>query len=106
MAINFILDHLEEDLTVKSVAEHCCFSKYYFNRLFKAVTGESVYSFIKRLRIERSAFYLKVNPGMSITDVAVRYNLSSSNYSTAFKEYIGISPSKYRKIIEKGISEL
>lgn len=105
MAINFILDHLEEDLTVESVAEYCCFSKYYFNRLFKAATGESVYSFIKRLRIERSAFYLKVNSGMSITDVAVKYNLSSSNYSTAFKEYFGISPSKYRKIIEKGISE-
>lgn len=38
-AIDYILEHLEEDLSLEKVAMHCHFSKYYFSRLFKAQTG-------------------------------------------------------------------
>lgn len=104
-SINYIINHLEEELTVEKVAEHCHFSKYYFNRLFKAVTGESIYTFIKRLRLEKSAFLLKVKRNTSITEIAEKYGLSSSNYSTAFKEFFGISPSTYRKKLKEGINK-
>lgn len=100
-SIDYIINHLDEELNVKKVAEQCYFSKYYFNRLFKAVTGESVYAFIKRIRIEKSAFFLKIESNTSITEIAEKYGLSSSNYSTAFKEHFGISPSEYRKKIKE-----
>ena len=54
-AIDYILRHMEEDVTLDDVAEYCHFSKYYFSRLFKEQTGESVYAFIRRLRLEQSA---------------------------------------------------
>lgn len=59
-AIDYILLHIE-DVTLEEVASYCHFSKYYFCRLFKAQTGESVHSFIKRVRLEQSAFRLKVS---------------------------------------------
>ena len=34
-AIDYILRHMEEDVTLDDVAEYCYFSKYYFSRLFK-----------------------------------------------------------------------
>ena len=42
-AIDYILRHLNEEVSVGDVAAHCHFSKYHFSRMFKEETGESVY---------------------------------------------------------------
>ena len=67
-AIDYILQHIE-DVTLEEAAAHCHFSKYYFCRLFKAQTGESVHGFIKRVRLEQSAFRLKVEQERPITEI-------------------------------------
>ncbi|QOR35768.1 AraC family transcriptional regulator [Clostridium sp. 'deep sea'] len=96
-AINYILENLAEDLTVEQIAEHCHFSKYYFNRLFKSVVGESVYAFIKRLRIEKSALQIIVEHNKTITEIGNRFGYSSSNFSTAFKQRYGKSPLEFKR---------
>lgn len=95
-AIEYILHHLEDDLTVKDIANHCHFSEFYFNRMFKTVTGESVYSFIKRRRLERSAFDISTRTNQSITDIASQYGYSSSNFSSAFKKHYKESPHSFK----------
>lgn len=94
--VDFIIGHLFEQITVDMIADHCCFSRYYFNRLFKSVIGENLYSFIKRLRMETAAFKLIKFPNLSITSVAAELGYSSSNFSVLFKKYYGISPSQFR----------
>ncbi len=79
-AVEYILTHLEEEIDVRAVAKHCHFSEFYFNRMFKATIGESVYSFIKRRRMERSAFDLSVRADKSITEIAAQYGYSASNF--------------------------
>lgn len=96
-AIDYILLHAEEGIRLEDVAEYCHFSKYYFCRLFKAQTGESVYGFIKRVRIEQSAFRLKTESGRLITEISADYGYSSSNYSSAFKLHYHMSPAVFRK---------
>jgi len=98
-AIDYIKLHLEEELTVEDIAEHCHFSKFYFNRLFKSIVGESVYAFIKRLRIEKSAFCIRYEFDKTITEIGAQYGYSSSNYSTAFKKHYGQSPASFKKNI-------
>lgn len=68
-AIDYILQHINEELSVDDVAAYCHFSKYHFSRMFKEETGESVYAFIKRLKLEQSAFRLKVEPNRTVTDI-------------------------------------
>lgn len=68
-AIDYIQAHINEPIKVDDIAAHCNFSKYYFSQLFKAETGESVYEFVKRIRIEQSAFRLKIERGRKITDI-------------------------------------
>lgn len=95
-AIDYILEHVEEELSLEDVAAHCHFSKYYFDRLFKEQTGESVYAFIKRVRLEQSAFRLKVER-RPVTEIGADYGYSASNYSTAFRQHYRMTPANFRK---------
>lgn len=96
-SIDYIMRHLDEEISIEDVADYCHFSKYYYSRVFKAETGESIYAFIKRLKMEQSAVSLKIEKEKSITDVGFDYGYSSSNYSSAFKKHHIISPSEFRK---------
>ena len=96
-AIDYILQHTEEEITLEKVAAYCHFSKFYFCRLFKAQTGESVYAFIKRIKLEQSAFRLKTEQERSITEISADYGYSSSNYSSAFKLHYHMTPIAFRK---------
>ena len=102
-AIEYIFSHLEQELSVEAIAEYCGFSKFYLSRLFKAETGESIYAFIKRLKVEQSAWRLKVEKGRSITEIGNEFGYSASNYATLFKEHFEKTPAQFRKDIE-GIS--
>lgn len=96
-AIDFILEHAGEEVTLEDVAEHCHFSKYYFSRLFKEQTGESVYGYIKRVKLEQSAFCLKTQRQRSITQISADYGYSASNYSSAFKLHYQMTPMDFRR---------
>lgn len=96
-AIDYILQHIDEGITLEEVAEHCHFSKYYFSRIFKEQTGESVYGFIKRVRLEQSAFRLKTEQERRITEIGADYGYSSSNYSSAFRQHYQMAPIDFRR---------
>ncbi|MDE5908202.1 MAG: AraC family transcriptional regulator [Lachnospiraceae bacterium] len=100
-AIDYILQHLNEDVSVDDVAAQCHFSKYYFNRIFKEETGESIYAFIKRLRLEQSAFRLKAEPKRTITDIGYAFGYSPSNYSWTFRGQYQTSPIDFRRKIKQ-----
>ena len=104
-AIDYIFNHLDEDITVDDVANHCAYSKYHLMRMFKEDTDEALYQFIKRVRLERSAWRLKVEKEKSITEIGGEYGYSSSNFATAFKKHLEISPADFRKVSEKMVEE-
>jgi AraC family transcriptional regulator len=95
--MDYIYQNLDKDLTVEEIANHCCFSKYYFNRIFKSVINESLYAFIKRLRLEYAAFKLRTTR-RPVTEIALEAGYSPSNFATAFKDYFGINATEYRKL--------
>lgn len=104
-AIDYILNHINETITIDEIASHCNFSKYYFSRMFKIETGESIHEFIKRMKMEQSAFRLKVERSRSITSVGLDYGFSASNYSSSFKEHHKLSPIQFRrKIMQKSLT--
>lgn len=100
-AIDYILGHIHEELSVDDVAAHCHFSKYYFSRMFKKETGESVYAFIKRLKLEQSAFRMKVEPGRTVTEIGCEFGYSPSNYSWMFRQRYQTNPVNFRRTVEQ-----
>lgn len=97
--INYIMQHLDEDLSLDTVAAQFYISKYHFSRIFKDETGESIYAFIKRCKVDQSAIDMKLNPTKTITDIGLDYGYSSSNYSSLFKKRHDTSPSTFRQSI-------
>lgn len=100
-AIDYILQHINGELSVDDVAAHCHFSKYYFSRMFKEATGESVYAFIRRMKLEQSAFRLKVEPDRTVTDIGCEFGYSPSNYSWMFRQRYQTNPVDFRRNVEQ-----
>ena len=104
-AINYIFEHIDEEISVDDVAKHCAYSKYHLMRMFKEDMDEALYQFIKRVRIERSAWRLKVEKDRSVTEIGIDYGYSASNFATAFKKHLNISPTDFRKTSEQLVEQ-
>lgn len=87
------------------MAKYCSYSKYHLTRMFKEDTDEALYQFIKRVRLERSAWRLKVEKERSITEIGETYGYYSSNFATAFKKHLDISPADYRRSSEQMVKD-
>lgn len=97
-AIDFIDAHIEDPLDLETIAGVAAFSKYHFHRVFSAAVGEPLGSYIQRLRLERAAALVADTKRESITDIAYRLNFSSpAVFSRAFRDYLGMSPSEWRR---------
>ena len=94
---DYIDAHIGDDMTLMELSDVAGFSKYHFHRIFAAMTGETLFSFIQRLRLERAAALLCApENGASVTAVAMRLGFSSpSVFSRAFKKRFGMAPSVF-----------
>ncbi len=99
--INKVCDHIDrhltEELTLSELARVAGFSEFHFHRIFAAMTGETLFSFIQRLRLESAATRLCVHPAVAITQLALDCGFSSSAvFCRAFKKRFGCAPSVFR----------
>lgn len=70
----------------------------YFRRLFKKYTSLSPSVYLNNLRMERAKELLFANPFFSISEIANLCGFKDSLYfSTSFKRYTGVTPSRYKK---------
>ena len=49
-----IQNHLDDELSLEELASVAYFSPFHFHRIFTALTGESIKSYVRRLRLERA----------------------------------------------------
>lgn len=97
-AKGYIADHLNESITVDSLAEITNMSSSHFSRIFKQQTGFSPYSYILTSRLNRAKYLLQVTD-MTVASIAYETGFNSeSNFIYFFTENEGISPGKFRKL--------
>jgi len=97
-AMNLISQNLDRELSLEEIAQSAHFSAFHFHRIFKAVTGETVFGFMWRLRLEGAANRLLGKPQEDITTIAMECGFSSSqNFAKAFRVRFGESPTEFRK---------
>jgi len=96
-AIDFIESNLDRNITLEELAEVANFPRFHFHRIFSAATGETLFQFIQRVRLERAASLLLQDTDRPITDIALDYGFSSSAvFARSFKNNFGMSASKWR----------
>lgn len=96
--IDYIENHLGEEITLDTVARIACFSPFHFHRIFSTLTNETISAFIQRLRIEKAARQLQSEKGVSIRDIALNLGFGSmAHFSRTFRKYFEMTPSEFRK---------
>lgn len=93
----FIEKNLDDErLDINKLAHVCGYSKYHLQRIFKTYCGENIASYLRRLRMEKSAFLLKYSEE-KISSIAplCGFNYNQS-YIRAFEKYYTLSPSDFR----------
>ena len=97
-AIAFLNDHLDEEIRINKLAEVSHFSAFHFQRIYKALQGETPYETLLRLRLEKAVFLLKHRSHLKISEVALESGFPSiENFSRQFKSRYQLSPSSFRK---------
>lgn len=95
---------LEKELGLNQIAFLTGYSDWHFHRFFKSIQKENVKSYIKRLRIEKAAYELKIT-NFPILEIAIESGFSSNEaFTKAFKRVIGVTPSNFRKKHQKKIN--
>lgn len=95
-ATEYIEENYSSDISVNEIANHLGFNRSYLYKLFKKELGISVQDFITQTKIRISCSLLK-HTDLSIKLIAISINYNSIAYSRAFKKYIGMTPTQYRK---------
>jgi AraC family transcriptional regulator len=92
----FIQNHLDEELSLERLARIAHFSPFHFHRIFKALIGEGVKEYVKRLRLERAAVLLKTTD-RTVLQIALDAGYQAHEaFSRAFRDMFGITPSEFR----------
>jgi len=100
--INRVMDYiganLDGDLSLARLAREASFSPFHFHRVFRAMVGETIGDFIRRLRIEKAAMLLANYPARAVTGIALDCGFSgSAAFARAFRERFGMSASAWRR---------
>lgn len=96
MVYDYIDIHLADDLSVNVLSEVAGLSAYHFNRIFSAMTGESLGQLVRRLRLEKAASML-LQDDEPVAQIAYACGFKSSSvFCRNFKDRFGISAQEYR----------
>lgn len=101
--INKVIDIIytqmaHQNVNPSDIATALCMCTKQLSRKINAITGESMSKYILQVRMNRAKKLMDSNEGYSIAEVAQRCGYEeTSNFSRAFKQVYGITPSQYNK---------
>lgn len=100
--IDYIENHLTDELPLESISEYAGVSDFHFRKIFFYLSGLTLSEYIKNRRLSEANKDL-LN-GEKVTDVAFKYGYQSvDGFTRAFKKWSGFLPSD---VIKTGISKL
>jgi two-component system response regulator YesN len=92
----FILNHLEADISLQIIAEHVYLHPVYLSKIYKSETGENLSDYLLRLRMEKADHLLSDNQ-YKIHEIAKQLGYhNTSHFIKIFKKYYQMTPQEYR----------
>lgn len=96
-AIEYIEDHLEEDLDLTSIADEAYLSVAQLYRFFYALTGHPVKEYVRKRRMSVAANLLR-NSDLTVEKIAWDIGFEYyHSFAKVFKKVVGLTPAAYRK---------
>ncbi|MGN0407770.1 MAG: helix-turn-helix domain-containing protein [Bacteroides sp.] len=95
----YVVVHVDESLSLESVAKGVYLNPSYVSHIFKKVTGMSFIDYMAEVKMDRAKVLLR-NPQIKIYDVASIIGYANPEYfSKIFKKKTGYSPVAYQKMM-------
>jgi AraC family transcriptional regulator len=97
-ALEYMNVHLNENMSLETIADELGISQYYFCRLFKQSTGMTPHAYLIQQRVERSKQLLKQRE-LTINEIAIACGFANpSHFAKHFRNHTGISPKEFRML--------
>ncbi len=91
-AVDYIEDHIDEKLSLATLAERFGISDFHFNRMFKTVAGVTLKQYILGRKLIKAIGLLRESK-LSVIDIAMDLGFEYPEvFSRAFKKQFGLSP--------------
>ncbi|MFA7117528.1 MAG: AraC family transcriptional regulator [Sphaerochaetaceae bacterium] len=91
-SIDFMENHLLEDITIDDIAREVNMSPFYYQKAFKILTGYAVGEYLRNRRLSLAGAEL-TRGNAKIIDVAYTYGYETpESFSKAFRRFHGVSP--------------
>lgn len=95
--VEYIENHLSEDLSLNKIAKELSYSKFYIARSFAEKTGCTIFKYIQGRRLTIAAQKL-VETQKPIIEIAYEAHYNSQQaFTLAFKQLYSVTPQIYRK---------
>lgn len=92
-AIDYIEEHITDDLDYNEIAKQAMCSPYYFQKIFGILCGITVGEYIRNRRLTLAGSEL-TKPNVKVIDTALKYGYESpESFTRAFTRFHGITPS-------------
>jgi len=100
-AIDFMEEHLLEEITASDVAQEVYMSPFYFQKGFKLITGYTVGEYIRNRRLYLAALDVSKKE-VKVIDLADKYGYETpESFTKAFTRFHGISPMQIKEKRDK-----
>lgn len=96
-AINYIEEHLIEEIDYEIVAKEAACSSFYFQRIFSILCGMTLGDYIRNRRLTLAGNELSAADD-KVIDIALKYGYESpESFTRAFLRFHGVTPSEAKK---------
>lgn len=96
-AINYMEDHLMDDINYEDVADMVYMSSYEFHRTFSIMAGMTANAYIRNRRLSLAGVEL-METDEKVIDVALKYGYDTpESFTKAFTRFHGVSPKHAKK---------
>lgn len=96
-AIDYIEEHLTDDLDIEEIAAQSGLSAFYFQRIFNILCDYSLGEYIRNRRLTLAGNELS-GTDEKVIDIALKYGYDTpESFSRAFSRFHGITPSQAKK---------
>jgi AraC-like DNA-binding protein len=97
--IEYIQNHLTENINNEDIANYMNFNISYLNRVFKKYTKMTIHAFLLERRLELAMEKLKTET-ISVSEIALSSGFTDiPHFTKIFKKYVGKTPSEYRSSV-------
>jgi AraC family transcriptional regulator len=95
--VEFIEEHLAEEVSLAALAELADLSLYHFARAFKQSFGAPPHRYHMARRMDHARALLQ-KPALSVTEIGIETGFrETSSFTRAFRKFTGLTPTEYRR---------